>query len=185
MLHIAWMFPYTPSHRRRGATAVLVRHKPQWHRHDRRGSAALGSVIDRRSTVENLLKPRTFAMAQRKLWTCSKLPQCHRGLGQSRVGSPRQRHDCHGTVYGHHTMTAVAPPSPSCPRSSTSITAVPPQYNRRASAVQPPCNREQVDWRPYSDPVAVLLRLNVWRVWETMKNYWRCHYGDGGFHQKP
>ena len=25
-----------PSHRRRGATAVLVRHKPQWHRHDRR-----------------------------------------------------------------------------------------------------------------------------------------------------
>ena len=25
-----------PSHRRRGATAVLVRHKPQWHRHNRR-----------------------------------------------------------------------------------------------------------------------------------------------------
>ena len=28
-----------PSHRRRGTTAVLVRHKPQWHRHCRRGSA--------------------------------------------------------------------------------------------------------------------------------------------------
>ena len=28
---------------------MLVRHKPQWHRHDRRGSA----VVDRRSTAEN------------------------------------------------------------------------------------------------------------------------------------
>ena len=34
-----------PSHRRRGATAVLVRHKPQWHRHDRRGSAVIPSLI--------------------------------------------------------------------------------------------------------------------------------------------
>ena len=34
-----------PSHRRRGATAVLVRHKPQWHRHDRRGSAVIQSLI--------------------------------------------------------------------------------------------------------------------------------------------
>ena len=34
--------PYTPSHRRRGATVVLVRHKPQWHRHDRRGSEGSG-----------------------------------------------------------------------------------------------------------------------------------------------
>ena len=37
--------PYTPSHRRRGATAVHVRHKPQWHRHDRRGSAVVPSLI--------------------------------------------------------------------------------------------------------------------------------------------
>ena len=34
-----------PSHRRRGAIAVLVRHKPQWHRHDRRGSAVIPSLI--------------------------------------------------------------------------------------------------------------------------------------------
>ena len=34
-----------PSHRGRGATAVLVRHKPHWHRHDRRGSAVVPSVI--------------------------------------------------------------------------------------------------------------------------------------------
>ena len=24
--------------------------------------------------------------------------------------------------------------------------------------VKPPCNRKKVDWRPYGDPVAVLLR---------------------------
>ena len=36
---------YTPSPRMRGATAVLVRHKPQWHRHDRRGSAVVPSLI--------------------------------------------------------------------------------------------------------------------------------------------
>ena len=29
----------------RGATAVLVRHKPQWHRHDRRESAVVPSLI--------------------------------------------------------------------------------------------------------------------------------------------
>ena len=34
-----------PSHRRRGTTAVLARHKPQWHRHDRRGSAVVPSFI--------------------------------------------------------------------------------------------------------------------------------------------
>ena len=38
-----WLIP--PSHRRRGATAVLVRHKPQWHRHDRRGSTVVPSLI--------------------------------------------------------------------------------------------------------------------------------------------
>ena len=37
--------PNTPSHRRRGATAVRVRHTPQWHRHDRRVSAVIPSLI--------------------------------------------------------------------------------------------------------------------------------------------
>ena len=43
-----------PSHRKRGATAVLVRHKPQWHRHDRRGSTVVPSliVVARRKTVK-------------------------------------------------------------------------------------------------------------------------------------
>ena len=34
-----------PSHRRRDDTAVLARHKPQWHRHDRRVSAVVPSLI--------------------------------------------------------------------------------------------------------------------------------------------
>ena len=34
-----------PSHRMRGATAVLVRHKLQCYRHDRRGSAVVPSLI--------------------------------------------------------------------------------------------------------------------------------------------
>ena len=34
-----------PSHLRCGATAVLVQHKPQWHRYDRRGSAVIQSLI--------------------------------------------------------------------------------------------------------------------------------------------
>ena len=67
-------------------------------------------------------------MARRKLWTCSKLPQRHRGLGQSAVGSQRHRHYRRGTA-----MTAVVPYKD---RSSTSITAVPPQHNRRAIAKQ-------------------------------------------------
>ncbi len=38
-----WLIP--PSHRRCCATAVLVRHKPHWHRHARRGSAVVPSLI--------------------------------------------------------------------------------------------------------------------------------------------
>ena len=158
-----------PSHRRRGATAVLVRHKPQWHRHDRRGSAVIPSLIAvaprktvktadlRAVTAETLNIFKTFAVPPR-------VGPIRSGVAAAPSWPP-----------WHRTRTAVAPPSPPCP----------PQYHlhhRRASAVQPPCNRENVDWRPYGDPVSVLLRLNVCRVG---RNYWRCHYGDGGFDQKP
>ena len=34
-----------PSYRMRGATALLVRHKPQWHHHDRLGSAVIPPLI--------------------------------------------------------------------------------------------------------------------------------------------
>ena len=38
--------PVTPEARcHYGAIAVLVRHKPQWHRHDRRGSAVVPPLI--------------------------------------------------------------------------------------------------------------------------------------------
>ena len=111
-----------PSHRRRGATAVVVRHKPQWHRHDRRVSVVVPVLIA--VAPRKNVKSRTFAVARRKLWTCSKLPQCHRGLGQSAVGSPRHRHYRRGTA-----MAAMVPYKD---RSGTCITAV-----------HPPCNREK------------------------------------------
>ena len=66
-----------PSHRRRGATAVLVRHKPQWHRHDRRGSAVIPSLIA-------VAPPKTVKTADLRGGTAetfNKLPQCYRGLG--------------------------------------------------------------------------------------------------------
>ena len=43
--HELFTFLLPPSHRMRGATAVLVRHKPQWHRYDRRSSAVVPSLI--------------------------------------------------------------------------------------------------------------------------------------------
>ena len=85
-----------PSHRRRGATAVLVRHRPHWHRHDRRGSAVVPSVI--------AVAPRkTVKIADLRGGTAETLNMFktsagHRGLGQSAVGSPRHRHDRRGTA---------------------------------------------------------------------------------------
>ena len=113
-----------PSHRRRGATAVLVRHKPQWHRHDRRGSAVVPSVIA--VAPRKTVKTADLRGGTAETLNMFKTSAGHRGLGQSAVGSPRHRHDRRGTA-----MTAVVPYKN---RSSTSITAVPPQYNRRAIA---------------------------------------------------
>ena len=133
-----------PSHRRRGATAVLVRHKPQWRRRDSSGSVHRSMV----PSVIAVTPRKTVNTADLRGGTAEtlnmfKISAGHRGLGQSAVGSPRHRHDRRGTV-----MTAVVPYKN---RSSTSITAVPPQYNRRAIA-------KKVEWRPYGYPVAVLLR---------------------------
>ena len=114
-----------PSHRRPAATAVLVRHKPQWHRHDRRGSAVVPSLIAV-TPPKTVKTAQTFAVAWRKLLTCSKHPRVRpirSGVAEKQPWSPL-----------HRTRTAVAPPSPPCPRSSTSITAVPSQYNRCAIA---------------------------------------------------
>ena len=92
-----------PSHRRRGATAVLVRHKPQLHRHGRSGSAVVPSLIavapritvniaDRRGgTAETLNMYKTSAVLPR--------------VEPMSVGSPRHRHYRRGTA-----LTAAAPP---------------------------------------------------------------------------
>ena len=118
-----------------------------------------GSYLPGNTSVPSLIavapqktvKTAAFAGARRKLWTCSKLPQGHRGLGQSAVGSPRHRHHRCGTA-----MTAVVPYK-NC--SSTSITAVPPQYNRCAIAKK---SRIATLRRSRGGSTAV----NVWRVGE-------------------
>ena len=117
-----------PSHRKRGATAVRVRHKPQWHRHDRRG--CLGSAL-----VPSLIAvapPKTVKTADLSGGTAETLNMFKTSAGPPGDGPIRS--GVGAAPPWHRTRTAVAPPSPPCPRSSTSITAVPPQYNRRALA---------------------------------------------------
>ena len=123
IVKIADLLP--PSHRRRGAIAVFVRHKTQWHRHDRRGSTVVPSLI--------AVAPRkTVNTADLRGGTAETLIMFNKtSAGPPRVGpisvrSPRHRHYRHGTA-----MTAVAPYKD---RSSTSTTAMSPQYNRRAIA---------------------------------------------------
>ena len=89
-----------PSHRRRGATAVLVRHKPHWHRRDRRGYAVVPSVIA--LAPRKTVKIADFRGGTAETLNMFKTSAGHHGLGQSAVGSPRHRHDRRGT--------AVAPP---------------------------------------------------------------------------
>ena len=113
-----------PSHRRLVAIAVFVRHKTQWHCHDRRGSAVVPSLI--------AVAPRkTVNTADLRDGTAETLNMFKTSAGPPRVGpisvrSPRHRHYRRGTA-----MTAVASYKD---RSSTCCTAVPPQYNRRAIA---------------------------------------------------
>ena len=94
-----------PSHRRPGATAVLVRHKPQCHRHDRRGSAVVPSliVVAPRKTVKTAdLRggtAETFNMFRR---ASAVLPTSHRRRGTTTVLVPHKqqwhRHDRRGSV---------------------------------------------------------------------------------------
>ena len=117
-----------PSHRRRGATAVLVRHKPQWHLHDCRGSAVIPSLIA-------VAPPKTVKTADLRGGTAATFHIFKTSAVSSRVGLIRSGFAAapQGPPW-YRTRTTVAPPSPPCLRSSTSITAVPPQYNRRAIA---------------------------------------------------
>ena len=96
IVKIADLLP--PSHRRRGAIAVFVRHKTQSHRHDRRGSAVVPSLI--------AVAPRkTVNTADLRGGAAETLDMFKTSAGPPRVGpisvrSPRHRHYCRGTVQG-------------------------------------------------------------------------------------
>ena len=158
---------------------MLVRHKPHWHRHDRCGSAVIPSLmaVAPRKTVktEDLLPPShgrcgaTAVLVQHK-------PQWHRHdrRGSAMVPSliavaPRKTVKTANLRGGtaetlNMFKTSAVPPRVGPIRSG--IAAAPPWPPcLRSRTLQPPCNREKVDWRAYGDPVAFLLRL------------WRCYHG--------
>ena len=115
----------TPSYCRRSATAVFVRHKPQLHRHDRRGSAVVPSLIAvaPRKTVNIANLRGGTAETLNMFKTSAVLPR----VGPMSVGSPRHRQYRRGTAMTaaspplHRTRTAVAPPSPLCLRSTIAV----------------------------------------------------------------
>ena len=71
-----------PSHRKRGATAALVRHKPQWHRHDRHGSAVVPSLI-------TVAPPQTVKTADLRRGTAETLNMFKTSAAPLRVGPIR------------------------------------------------------------------------------------------------
>ena len=94
-----------PLHRRRGATAVLVRHKPQWHRHDRRDSTVVPSliVVAPRKTVKTAdLRGGTAATFNMFRGASEILVPSHRGRGSTAVlvrHKPHwHRHDRRGSA---------------------------------------------------------------------------------------
>ena len=105
-----------PSHRMRGATAVLVRHKPQWHRHDRRSSAVVPSLIA-------VAPPKTVGTADLRGGTAETfnmfrrasavLPPSHKRRGATAVlvrHKPQwHRHDRRRAAV-IQSLIAVAPP---------------------------------------------------------------------------
>ncbi len=149
-LHCVATFVITPSHRRRGATAALVRHKPQWHRHDRRGS-----VIDCGSTAENCQnrEPSRWHGGNFELVQNFRSAPPVGPIGTGIAAAP-------SWPLWHRTRTSVAPPSLPCLRSTTAV------QSRRSRLAT------------YGDPVAVLLRL--WRCYHSaatgVLRVWGCHF---------
>ena len=87
-----------PSHRRRGATAVLVRHKPQWHRHDHHGSTVVPSliIVAPRKTVKTAdLRGGTAATLNTFRRASAVLVPSHRRRGATAV---LVRHDRRGSA---------------------------------------------------------------------------------------
>ena len=105
-----------PSHRRRGATTVLVRHKPHWHRHDRRGSAVVLSLIA-------VALRKTVKTADIRSGTAETLNMFKTSAVPPRVGPIRSG------------MIAEAPPWPPWHRTRTAVlTSLP--FFRSTTAVQ-------------------------------------------------
>ena len=106
----------TPLHRRRGATAVLVRKRLQWHRHDRRGSAVVPSLI--------AVAPRkTVKTADLRGGTAETLNMFKTSAVPLRVEPIRSGIAAvtDVTAMWHRTRTVVEPPSPPCLRSRTAV----------------------------------------------------------------
>ena len=92
--------------------AVRVRHKPQWHRHDRRGSAMIPSLIA-------VAPPKTVKTADLRDDTAETFNIFNQNFRSVIAGWANPQWGRRGTA-----MTAVAPYKD---RSSTSITVVPPR----------------------------------------------------------
>ena len=104
-----------PSHRKRDATAVLVRHKPQWHRHDRCGSAVVPSliVVAPRKTVKTAdLRGGTTATLNMFRRASAVLVPSHQRRGATavlvRLKPQWHRHDRRGSAVVP-SLIAVAP----------------------------------------------------------------------------
>ena len=138
-----------PSHRRRGATAVLVRHKPQWHRHDRRGSAVVPSliVVAPRKTVKTAgLRGGTAATLNMFRRASAVLVPSHRRRGATAVlvrHKPQwHRHDRRGSAVVP-SLIAVAPQKTIKTAALRGGTAETLNMFRRASAVLVPSHRRR------------------------------------------
>ena len=112
--HLVSFMP--PSHRMRDATAVLVRHKPQWHRHDRRSSAVVPSLIAVAppKTVKTAdLRGGTAETSNKFRRASAVLPPSHRRRGATAVHVRHKpqwnRYDRRGSAV-IPSLIAVAPP---------------------------------------------------------------------------
>ena len=104
-----WLFVSSSAMPMRGATAVLVRHKPQWHPHDRRSSAVVPSLIA-------VAPPKTVKMADLRRGTAETfnmfrrasavLPPSHRRRGATGLWSSSSAIllNCSWSKLDGHTM---------------------------------------------------------------------------------
>ena len=137
IVKIADLLP--PWHRRRGANAVFERHKTQWHRHARGGSAVVPSLIA-------VARRKTVNTADLRGGTAETLNMFKTSAGPPRVGPISVRSPQHRRYRAappwlpwRRTRTAVAPTPPPCLRNTTAVQS-------RESRLAP---RTAIPWRFY------------------------------------